>query len=95
MQRQSTMMVEFGVGELLETIAEDDDAAVIGYLQIEFDVPVTENVVIPMVRLLLLLFSKENKFFFVFSFVGTRIRQLFESAFLCPVIAEFVSPTRR
>ena len=55
-----TLVVEFGVGPLLETISEDNYAAAGSDLEIEFDVPVTEDIIVAMILLLLLILRKEH-----------------------------------
>ena len=59
MHGQVTFVVQFGIGPLFEAVAEDDDAAAGGYLQVEFDMPVTEDIVIAVVMLFLLVLGKE------------------------------------
>ena len=95
MHGQVTFVVQFGIGPLFEAIAEDDDAATGGYLQVEFDMPVAEDIVVAMVADFLLLFGKEDEFFFVLAFVGAGVGYLIEAALFRPGIAEFVSPCRR
>ena len=94
MKGEVTSVVQFGVGPLFEAIAEDDDSAVLSYLQVQFDMPMSEDVVIPMVVLCFLVFGKEDEFFFVFSFVRAGIIEFFESASFRPVISKMVSPCR-
>ena len=95
MKGQITVVIEFGVRPLLETIAKDDDAAAGRNLQVEFDMPVAEDIVIAVVADFLLLFGKEDEFFFVFAFVGAGVGYLIEATLFRPCIAEFVSPCRR
>ena len=95
MHGQVTFVVQFGIGPLFEAIAEDDDAAAGGYLQVEFDMPVAEDIVIAVVADFLLLFGKEDEFFFVLAFVRAGVGYLIEAALFRPGIAEFVSPCRR
>ena len=95
MHGQVTFVVQFGIGPLFEAVAEDDDAAAGGYLQVEFDMPVAEDIVIAVVADFLLLFGKEDEFFFVFAFVGAGGGYLIEATLFRPGIAEFVSPCRR
>ena len=89
------MVVEFGVRPLFEAVAEDDDAAAGRDLEIQLNMPVSEDIVVPVVLLLLLIFGEENELLFVLTLVRTRVGYLFESAFLCPLIAEVVAPFRR
>ena len=95
MKGQIAVVIEFGVGPLLETIAEDDDAAAGRDLQVEFDMPMAEDIVVAVGVLFLLLFGKKHQLFLVFSLVGTRLRDLFQTTPFCPFITEFITPTRR
>ena len=95
MKGQIAVVVEFGVGPLLETVAEDDDTAAGRDLQVEFDMPMTEDIVVAVVVLFLLVFGKKHQFLFVLTFVRTGVFELFEAAAFRPLVAEFVAPSRR
>ena len=95
MKGEIAVVVEFGVGPLLETVAEDDYAAAGRDLQVEFDMPMTEDIVVAVGVLLLLIFGKKHQLFLILSFVRTGVGDLFETAFLRPLVAELVSPSRR
>ena len=95
MHCQLALVVQLGISPLFEAIAQDDDSAVLSYLQVQFDMPMSEDVVIPMVMLCFLVFGKEDEFFFVFAFVGAGVGYLIEATLFRPGIAEFVSPCRR
>ena len=95
MQGQLSIVVEACVGPLAETIAEDDHAAPGGYLQVEFDMPVSEDIVVPVVLLLLLVFGEQHQLLFVLAFVRAGVGEFFQPASFGPVVAEMVSPTRR
>ena len=95
MEGEIAVVIEFGVGPLFETIAEDDDTAAGRDLQVEFDMPMTEDIVVAVGVLLLLIFGKKHQLFLILSFVRTGVGDLFEAAFLRPLVAELVSPSRR
>ena len=95
MEGEITVVIEFGVGPLLETIAEDDDTAAGWDLQVELNMPMTEDIVVAVVVLLLLFFGKKHQFLFVLTFVRTRVFELFEAAAFRPLVAKFVAPSRR
>ncbi len=95
MKGQIAVVIEFGVRPLFETIAEDDDTASGRDLQVEFDMPMAEDIVVAVGVLFLLLFGKKHQFLFVLTFVRTGVFELFEAAFLRPFVAEFVAPSRR
>ena len=94
-KRQVSLVVEFGVRPLFDTVAEDHHAAAGCDLQIQFDMPVTEDIIVAVVVLFLLVLGEENKFFFIFSFVRAGVRDVLQSAPFRPGVAEFVSPRRR
>ena len=95
MKGEVTFVVQFGVGPLFEAIAEDDDAAAGRDLEVEFDMPMSEDIVVAVVAYFLLLFGEEDEFFFVLPFVGAGVGYLVEPALFRPVISEFVTPCRR
>ena len=95
MECEIAVVVEFGVGPLLETVAEDDDTAAGRDLQVELNMPMTEDIVVAVGVLLLLIFGKKHQLFLILSFVRTGVGDLFETAFLRPLVAEFVAPSRR
>ena len=95
MEGEITVVIEFGVGPLLETIAEDDDTAAGRDLQVELNMPMTEDIVVAVVVLFLLFFGKKHQFRFVLTFVRTRVFEFFEAAAFRPLVAEFVAPSRR
>ena len=95
MKGQIAVVIEFGVRPLFETIAEDDDTAAGRNLQVEFDMPMAEDIVVAVGVLFLLLFGKKHQFLFVLTFVRTGVFELFEAASLRPFVAEFVAPSRR
>ena len=51
MECEIAVVVEFGVGPLLETVAEDDDTAAGRDLQVELNMPMTEDIVVAVVVL--------------------------------------------
>ena len=57
--------------------------------------PVTEDIVVAVVALFLLVLGKKHQFLFLLAFVGAGVRQLFEAAFLRPVIADGIAYLRR
>ena len=95
MKGEVTFVVQFGVGPLFEAIAEDDDAAAGRDLEVEFDMPMSEDIVVAVVAYFLLLFGEEDEFFFVLPFVGAGVGYLVEPALFRPGISEFVTPCRR
>ena len=89
------MFVHLGVGELLPAVAKDYDTAITTEHQVEFDVTMTKNIEVVVIAQLLLLFGKEDKFFFVLSFVWARMCEFFQTAFFCPFITNVVTPCCR
>ena len=86
------MVIQLGVCPLFEAVAEDDDAASTGYLQVEFNMSMAEDIVIAVVVLFLLVLGEENEFFFVFTFVGTGVGDVLQTASFRPTVTEFVAP---
>ena len=95
MHGQIAVMIEFGVGPLFESVAEDDHAATGFQLQVEFNMAVTEDIIIAVVMLFLLIFGEEHQLLFALAFVRTGVCQLFETAFLRPTVTDLVTPCRR
>lgn len=95
MKGEITVVIEFGVGPLLETVAEDDYAAAGRDLQVKLDMPMTEDIVVAVVVLFLLVFGKKHQFLFALAFVRTGVSDLFETTAFRPLVAEFVAPSRR
>ena len=81
------MVVEFGVGPLFETVAEDDYAASGRDLQVELDMPMTEDIVVAVGVLLLLIFGKKHQLFLILSFVRAGVGDLFKPAAFRPLVA--------
>lgn len=95
MDGERAVLIEFGVREILEAIAEYDDSGAACDLEIEFYMAMAEDIVIAVVLLLLLVFGKEHQFFLVFALVRTGISDLFEPAVFGPFVSELITPTRR
>ena len=89
-----TVFIHFGISEEFEAVSQNNDAGIFGNLEVQVDVPMTENVII-VVGFTLFLLRKKDQFFLVFAFVGTRIGKFLEAALFRPTIAEFVTQFRR
>lgn len=92
MKGEIAVVVEFGVSPLFETISKDDDATAGSNLYIQLDMPVTEDIVVAVGVMLLLLFGKKHEFLLVLAFVRAGILKFFEPAAFCPFISDFISP---
>ena len=88
------MFVHSGIGPLLPAVAENDDAGVACNHEVEFDMPMSEDVIIVVVAELLLLLGEEDKFLGVLAFVGARVRHFFHTAAACPFVAKAVAEGR-
>ena len=93
MQAQIALVVKFGVCPLLEAVPEDDHTAARSNLQVQLNMPVSENIIVAMVADPLLVFGEKDQLFLVFSFVRAWIGYLFETALFRPSVTEFVAPS--
>ena len=95
MQAQSPVVIQLRIRPLLETVAQQHHPAAARNLQIQFNMPVTEDVIIAVITLILLLFGEQYQLFLVLALVRTRVRNLLQPALLGPVVTEIITPTRR
>ena len=92
---QDSLRGKSGIRPLPEAVAEDKDAAVAGNLQVEFNMPMPENIIIVMLADPLLLFGKQHQFLLLLPLIRAGFCQLFAATISRPIVAKRIAPLRR